>query len=110
MLLGFAQRLALEALGDDATDQQRNDTARRWLGYWLDQLAAVHARLTARAIYNRASACKDALNAPFRRDSLVDIDCAGSLLTLRRCRSRRPLPPLPCALLPPPRLPRKGSS
>ena len=82
MLLGFAQRLALEALGDDATDQQRNDTARRWLGYWLDQLAAVHARLTARAIYNRASACKDALNAPFRRDSLVDIDCAGSLRTL----------------------------
>jgi hypothetical protein len=82
MLLGFAQRLALEALGDDATDQQRNDTARRWLGYWLDQLAAVHARLTARAIYNRASACKDALSAPFRRDSLVDIDCAGSLRTL----------------------------
>ena len=107
MLLGFAQILALEALGDDATDQQRKDTARRWLGYWLDQLAAVHARLTARAIYNRASACKNALNAPSAGTPwwilIVLARCA-------RCRSRRPLLPLPRALLPPLRLPRKGST
>ncbi len=82
MLLGFAQKLALEMLSDEATDKQRKDTARRWFGFWLDQLAVVHARFTSRAIYNRASACKDALNAPFRRDTLVDIDCACSPRTL----------------------------
>ncbi len=82
MLLGFAQKLALEMLGDEASDKQLKDSARRWLGYWLDQLAAVHARLISRAIYNRASACKDALNAPFRRDTLVDLDCACSPRTL----------------------------
>ena len=82
MLLGFAQKLALEVHGDEASDKQRIDTACRWLGYWLDQLAVVHARFTSRAIYNRASACKDALNAPFRRDTLVDIDCASLPRTL----------------------------
>jgi hypothetical protein len=82
LLLGFGQKLALETLGNKATDQQLKDTARRWLGYWLDQLAVVHARFTSRAIYNRASACKDALNVPFRRDTLVDVDCACSPRTL----------------------------
>ena len=41
---------------------------------WLAQLAMVQARFTARCIYNRASACKDALNPPFRPASMVDVD------------------------------------
>ena len=42
----------------------------------------VQARFTARAIYSRASACKDAVNAPFRRDTLVDVDNATAPRTL----------------------------
>ena len=33
MLLGFAQKLALEMLSNEITDKQRKDTARRWLCY-----------------------------------------------------------------------------
>jgi hypothetical protein len=50
----------------------------RWLGFWLDHLAVVQARFTARAVYNRACACKDAANAPFRARQLVDVDNANA--------------------------------
>jgi hypothetical protein len=49
-------------------------TARRWLSYWLDHLAVVHARYVARCVYNRASACKDAGNPSCRLVSTLDAD------------------------------------
>jgi hypothetical protein len=54
--------------------------ARRLLEMWLDNLAVVHARYVARCVYNRASACKDAANASFRRVSTLDVDDALSTL------------------------------
>ena len=66
MLKGFSRVLAVEAHGAEATEEVLTKAAGRWLGYWLDHLAVVHARFTARAVYNRAAACKDALGAPLR--------------------------------------------
>ncbi len=64
----------MEAHGAAPTEDVLKKAAGRWLAYWLDQLAVVHARFTARTVYNRASACKDALNAPLRHHDLVDVD------------------------------------
>ena len=83
MLKGFGRRLAVEAHGADALKEVLSAAAGRWQGYWLDNLARVHARFTARAVYNRASACKDAAaGTSFRRDTLVDVDAANPPHTL----------------------------
>jgi hypothetical protein len=71
LLLGFAHK---RAAADGLVDEAAKATARRWLECWLAQLTMVHARFTARCIYNRASACKDALNPAFRPASIVDVD------------------------------------
>jgi hypothetical protein len=71
LLLGFAHK---RAAADGLVDEAAKATARRWLECWLAQLAMVHARFTTRCIYNRASACKDALNPAFRPASTVDVD------------------------------------
>ena len=66
---GHAQK---RASSDNLSPAVAKDTARRWLSYWLDRLAVVHARAlrayVARFVYyNRASsACKDAGNPSFR--------------------------------------------
>ncbi len=57
LLLGFAYKRTI-----GLSPAEAKTTARRWLSYWLDQLAVVHARYIARCLYNRASACKDAGN------------------------------------------------
>ena len=71
LLLGFAHK---RASADGLENSAAKANARRWLECWLAQLAMVQARFTARCIYNRASACKDALNPPFRPASTVDVD------------------------------------
>ena len=71
LLLGFAHK---RASADGLEDSAAKANERRWLECWLAQLAMVQARFTARCIYNRASACKDALNPPFRPASTVDVD------------------------------------
>jgi hypothetical protein len=49
----------------------------------------MQARFTARAVYNRASACKDAASAPFRHDTLVDKDVENALRTLPQPENAR---------------------
>ena len=71
LLLGFAHK---RASADGLEDSAAKAVARRWLECWLAQLAMVQARFTARCIYNRASACKDALSPAFRPASMVDVD------------------------------------
>jgi hypothetical protein len=73
LLLGFAHK---RASSDNLPPAEAKTTARRWVSYWLDQLAVVHARYVARCIYNRASACKDAVNPSFRPVSTLDADDA----------------------------------
>jgi hypothetical protein len=90
MLMGFARKLAMEAVGGvDASDKEIKAAVNHWLGFWLDRLAVVQARFTARAVYNRASACKDAANAPFRHDTLVDVDHANAPRTLPQPENAR---------------------
>ncbi len=48
----------MEAVGGvDASDKEIKAAINRWLGFWLDHFSVVQARFTARAVYNRASAC-----------------------------------------------------
>jgi hypothetical protein len=75
LLLGFAYKRTI-----GLSPAEAKTTARRWLSYWLDQLAVVHARYIARCLYNRASACKDAGNPSFRPVSTLDADDAHSSL------------------------------
>jgi len=77
LLLGFAHK---RASSDNLPPAEAKITARRWLSYWLDQLAVVHARFVARCVYNRASACKDAGNPSFRPVSTLDADDAHTSL------------------------------
>jgi hypothetical protein len=51
MLLALAKKWAERRLRDDKA-------ARRMQGYWLDELAVIHARYLARCLINRATACK----------------------------------------------------
>ena len=55
------------------------DQVKRWMQHWTDELAVVHARYLARAIYFRAAACREASNPSYRRASTVDVDLASHL-------------------------------
>jgi hypothetical protein len=103
LLLGFAHK---RASSDNLPPAVAKDTARRWLSYWLDHLAVVHARYVARCVYNRASACKDARTRATRPSALCPPWTQMMYTFLcrrRRPRSRRrcsaPLLPLPLLLL-----------
>jgi hypothetical protein len=73
---GFARKKADKS---DLPEKEVKALLKRWLQHWTDELAVVHARYLARAIYHRAVACKEAQNPSYRRASTVDVDAASSL-------------------------------
>jgi hypothetical protein len=89
MLLGLGQKEGTQQISNlPAGRKEVKALVKRWMRHWTDELAAVHARYLARAIYHRAVACKEAQNPRlYRHASTVDVDAASSL----------PPPPLmPC--------------
>jgi hypothetical protein len=85
LLSGLAKKKADRK--SDLPEKEAKALVKRWVRHWTDELALVHARYLARAIYHRAVACKEVGNPSYRRASIVDVDAASSL----------PPPPLmPC--------------
>jgi hypothetical protein len=92
LLLGLAKKKADSK--SDLPEAEVKALVKRWLRHWTDELAVVHARYLARAIYHRAVACKEAQNPSYRRASTVGVDAASSLPPppLMPCTARAAVP------------------
>ena len=75
-LLGLAKKKVDKF---DLPEEEVKVQVKRWVQHWTDELAVVHARYLARAVYSRAAACKEASSPSYRRASTVDVDLASHL-------------------------------